>query len=352
MPLNRPLIGDLVRRVSADAAVRLPGSDPLLRRSVVGGLVVAFSGAVHELYGYLERIARSVFADTAEGPELERLASIWGVSRIAAIAARGTITVTGTTGAMVPVDSLWRRGDGVEYRVTAVAVLVAGTAMVSVEAREAGRNGNGAISVTVSVVSPLAGVVSQAAVSTAIAAGADAESDEGLRARLLDRIQSPSRGGAESDYLFWARSAHVDVTRRWVRPLAAGLGTVTVYFMTDAATANGIPAAATVTVVNDYIEVRRPVTAGVTVAAPTPVALDVTIDMLEPDTAAVRAAVEAGLADLVVREAEPGGVILLTHIAEVISSAAGEIDHDLVSPAADVAHQADEIAVPGTVTWV
>ena len=78
------------------------------------------------------------------------------------------------------------------------------------------------------------------------------------------------------------------MTRRWVRPRAGGLGTVTVYFMTDEATANGIPDAATVTVVNDYIALRRPVTADVTVAAPTLVPLNVTIDMLDPDTPEVR----------------------------------------------------------------
>ena len=351
MPFNRPSIDDLVRRGSADVAARLPGTEPLLRRSVVGGVVRVVSGAHHELYGYVGWVARSVFADTAEGPELERQASIWGVSRIEAIEASGTMTVTGTTGAAVPVDSVWRRGDGAEYRVTAAAVLAAGTAAVSVEAREPGRAGNAAIDVKLSVVSPLPGVVSESTVSVAVAGGADAESDDGLRARLIERIQNPPRGGAASDYRFWAKSAHPDVTRRWVRPLAGGLGTVTVYFMTDDATANGIPIAAAVATVNGYIDARRPVTAAVTVSAPVAVALDVTIDMLDPDTLAVRAAVEAELADLIVREAEPGGTIRVTHIAEAISSAAGEIDHVLVRPAANVAHNANQIAVPGTVTW-
>ena len=351
MPFTRPSISDLVRRGSADVASRLTGTDPLLRRSVVGGVVHAASGAHHELYGYLQWIARSVFADEADGAELERHASIWGVERIGAIAASGTMTVTGTTGADVPVDSVWRRGDGAEYRVTTAAVLAAGAAEVSVEARVAGSDGNAAVAVKLSVVSPLAGVVSESGVSVAVVGGANAESVEGLRARLVERIQNPPRGGAASDYRFWARGAHPDVTRGWVRPLAGGLGTVTVYFMTDGATVNGIPVAAVVTAVDDYIAARRPVAAAVTVSAPAPVALDVTIDMLDPDTAAVRAAVEEELADLIVREAEPGGTIRLTHIAGAISSAAGELDHVLVSPAADVAHAANEIAVPGAVTW-
>ena len=349
MPFARPSLADLVRRISSDVTPRLPGTDPLLRRSVVGAMVRASAGVAHGLYGYLGWIARAVFADRAEVAELERHASIWGLSRISAIAARGTMTVSGTTGTAVPVDVVWRRGDGVEYRVTAAAVLAADTAEVSIEARMAG--GNAAAGVKLAAVSPLAGVVSEATVSTAVTGGASQESDERLRERLVERIQNPPRGGAEADYRFWARSAHPDVTRRWVRPNASGLGTVTVYFMTDGATANGIPDTGTVSVVDAYIAARRPVTADVTVAAPAPAALDVTIDLLEPDTAAVRAAVEAELAELVLRDAEPGGTIRRTHIAEAISLAAGEIDHHLVSPAADVAHQAAEIAVPGTVTW-
>lgn len=351
MPFNRPSIDDLVHRLSGDVTPRLPGTDPLLRRSLIGALVRGIAGAFHALYGYLGWIARSVFEDTAEDAELERKASIWGVSQVGAITASGTMTVTGSTGSIVPVDSVWRRGDGVEYRVTAAAVLAAGTAEASIEARVAGASGNGAVGIKLAVVSPIAGVVSEAVVSVALAGGADEEGNERLRERLLGRIQNPPLGGASSDYLFWARAAHPDVTRRWVRPLAGGLGTVTVYFMTDDATANGIPNAATVAAVNAYIAQRRPVTAEVTVAAPVAVELDVTIDMLEPDTAAVRASVEAELADLIVRDAEPGGTILRTHIAEAISSAAGEIDHLLVSPAADVAHVAGRIAVLGTVTW-
>ena len=351
MPFNRPSIGDLIRRNAADVSAKLPGTDPLLRRSVVGAVVRGTSGGHHELHGHLAWIAKALFEDSAEGAELIRRASIRDITPLAAVAAEGTITVTGSDGAAVPIDSVWRRGDGVEYSATAAAVLAAGTADVPVQAVVAGRAGNAAVGVRVSLTNPLPSVVSDAGVSVAIGGGAEEESNEHLRERVLDRIRNPPRGGGFSDYRIWTRDAHQDVTRIWVRPLAGGLGTVTVYFMTDDATDNGIPEAAVVTMVGASVRGRRPVTCDLTVAAPTPVALDVTIDMLEPDTAAVRATVEAELADLVRRDAEPGGTILLTHIQEAISSAAGEIDHELVTPADDVTHTAAQIAVPGAVTW-
>ena len=353
MPFNRPSIGDLSRRISGDVTPRLPGTDPLLRRSVVGAVVRGNAGAFHEAYGYLDWIAKSVFADSAEDAELRRIAGIWGVVPIDAIAARGSIAITGTTGVTVPSGTVWRRGDGVEYASTAEVTLVAGAATAAVQAVEAGRDGNAAVGVTVSLVSPIAGVVSDASVSVAIGAGANEEGDDRLAARLLERIRKPPRGGNVDDYKRWTKAAHSDVTRVWVTPRASGLGTVGIHFMTDDATADGIPDAATVTVVSDYIgaDDRKPVTADVTVAAPTAVELDFTIDALIPDTSTVRAAVEAELADLILREAAPGGTIYLTHIAEAISGALGEIDHDLQAPSADVVSNAGEISVMGTVTW-
>lgn len=352
MPFERPSITDIVRRVSADVAPLLPGTDPLLRRSVVGAISRAVAGAAHGLYGYIDWIVRAIFVDTADVAELERHASIRAITRVAPIAAAGTITVTGTAGTAVPAGTVWRRGDGAEYRVSEAAVLpAAGTVEVSVAALVAGQAGNAAAGVKLALVAPLAGVVSDATVASALAGGADAESDASLRARVLDRIRRPPSLGTAADYLQWARAAHPDVTRAWTQANASGLGTVTVRFMTDTATANGIPAGTVVSTVDDYIQARRPVTAAVTVAAPTAVELDVTIDMLEPDTPAVRAAVEAELADLIERDSEPGGTILVSHIREAISEAAGEIDHVLTSPVEDVAHTADQIAVLGDVTW-
>ena len=215
----------------------------------------------------------------------------------------------------------------------------------------AGAAGNAAAGVLVTAVSPIAGLVSQATVATALAGGADIESIASVRARLLVRIQSPPRGGTVEDYQFWALSAHPDVTRAWARPLAGGLGTVTVYFMTDDATANGIPNAATVTAVEDYIEGLRPVTADVTVAAPAAVALAISINNVVPMTQAVQDAVEAELADLIRREAEPGGTLLVSHIREAISTSAGETDHELTSPLMNVTVQATQITTLGTVTF-
>ena len=66
---------------------------------------------------------------------------------------------------------------------------------------------------------------------------------------------------------------------------------------------------------------------------------------------AVKAAVEAELTDLLRREAEPSGTILLSHIREAVSIAAGETNYTMTAPAADVTHTTAQMATMGTITW-
>ena len=352
MPFKRPALARLEADLQADQQSRLPGTDPRLRRSYLGALARSLAGAIHELYGFLDWIADQRFVDSADREELLAQAAEYGIQPIPAVRATGSIEITGQDGTAIPEGTFWRSGAQVDYRSTAEAAIpAAGSVSVAVEAVEAGAAGNAVVGTLVSLVSPIAGVVSQASVDTAIAGGANEESTDSLRERLKERKQRPPRGGAAGDYVTWAKEAHVDVTRVWERPLAGGLGTVTVYIMTDDATANGIPTQAVVDAVQAYIDARRPATAAVTVAAPTAVALDIAINDLDPMTQAVQDAVEDELADLVRRESAPGGTILISHIREAISTAAGEMDHELTTPNADVTVQADEISVLGSVTY-
>ena len=52
-----------------------------------------------------------------------------------------------------------------------------------------------------------------------------------------------------------------------------------------------------------------------------------------------------------VRDAIPGGTLLVSHMREAISIAAGENDHALVSPAGNVTCLPGELATFGGVTW-
>lgn len=349
MPFQRPTLQELISRIQADMDSRIPGADPRLRRSLLAVLARAHSGAMHSQYGYKQWIADQVMPDTADDEQLERWANIWDVQRLQATAAAGDVEFTGTDGATIPAGTELQTGDGTSYTTDADATIAGGTATAAVTASEAGENGNQEVGVSLNLVSPLSGVDSQATVAgDGLTGGTDEESDDRLLGRLLDRVRRPPHGGAKSDYERWALEVN-GVSRAFVFPLHVGEGTVGIAILDDSQDPP-IPGQTKVDEVQAYIDERRPVTAEVNVYTPTPVDLDLTIE-LTPNTAAVREAVEAELADLILREAEPGGTILLSRLNEAISIAEGEEDHTLVSPTDDVTHNTNEIAVLGTITW-
>lgn len=349
MAFQRPSLTDIISRVGADMARFAGLTGAVLRRSVTGIIGRAIAGASHELHGRLDYIARQAIPDTAEDDQLQRWANVWGVQRKAAEYAAGNVTLTGTAGATVPQGTILQRQDGELFATSADVTFSGPTAPVAVLAIAAGAAGNTLAGTSVALQQPVAGVQSAAVVAAGgIQGGADTEDDDSLRARLLQRIREPPHGGARHDYIEWALQVP-GVTRAWVYPREMGAGTVTVRFVRDDDD-DIIPGTAEVAAVYDYIEARRPVTAELFVVPPIADPLDLTIQ-LDPDSTAVRAAVQAEVTDLIRREAEPGGTILISRIREAVSTAAGESDNVVTSPTANVTHTTGRIAVPGTITF-
>ena len=348
MPYKRPTLQTLINRADADLAQRLPGAEALARRSNVGALARIHAGAVHGLYGFIDYLSRQVLPDTAEVDWLERHAAIYSITRKAAAAATGKARFTGQTGTVIAKGVKVQTAGREVFQTTAPATLQAGQADVPIEAETGGKAGNLKAETALTLVTPVAGVQSKAvALAPGMAGGADAETDESLRRRLLARIQAPPYGGSQADYVAWARAV-AGVARAWVYPAELGLGTVTVRFLlTDGA----IPGAADVKKVQNYIDARRPVTARPTVVAPIPRPLDLTFTALTPDTPAVRAAIRAEIKDLLLRQAEPGKTLLLSHLREAVSQAAGETDYVMSDPSANIRHDTGQIATLGTLTW-
>ena len=349
MAFQRPTLTEIIDRVLADLSRFVGVAGAVLRRSVLGILGRTLAGASHELHGRLDYIARQVIIDTSDTEVLERWASVWRVQRKPAEFAGGNVTITGTSGSVIPAGTLLQRQDGVLYATQAEATVVISTATVAVAAVEAGAAGNAIAGTALTLQQPVAGIQANAVVAAGgIVGGSDTERDDSLKARLLNRIQDPPHGGSRADYPRWALEVP-GVTRAWVYPQEMGPGTVTVRFVRDD-DASIIPDSPEVAAVYAYIEERRPVTAELFVVAPIPAPLDIEIQ-LDPDTVAVRAAVEAEVSDLIRREAEPGGTILISRIREAVSTAAGESDNVVVSPTANVTHTTGQIAVPGDFTF-
>jgi uncharacterized phage protein gp47/JayE len=347
MSFSRPSLLDLINRTRDDIVSRLPNAD-LLRRADGEVYARILAGASHALYGYIDWLSRQLIYDTAEIEMLERWASIWGITRKPASAATGTITFTGTSGITVPSGTQLSAYDGQLYATIANVTLASGVAVATVNAVTAGAAGNRTTGQTLNLQTPIAGVNAGAAAGT-LSGGADIETDDALRGRLLARIKQPPHGGAKHDYAAWALEIS-GVTRAWVYGNELGAGTVTVRFVRDL-DASIIPDAGEVAAVQAYIDNLRPVTAAVTVVAPVAVPLNFTITVT-PNTTAVKDAVTAELASLISKEAEPGGTLYLSHIRAAISAASGENNYVMTAPSADVVNTTGNITTMGTITWV
>ena len=351
MPFQRPSLQQLIDRAVADISSRLPGADARVRRSNLNVLSRVHAGAMHELYGELDWMSRQIVPDNCDDDMLLRWANIFlAVPQKPASFAVGQVQFSGTNNAVLAAGTVLQRSDGAEYTVNADAIVVSGMATASVTAVVAGAAGNSASGTSMSVISPVPGISASGAVMTAgLANGFDLESIASVRARLLARLRQPPQGGTGYDYVSWALEV-AGITRAWSYPAQNGLGTVGVCVVTDGAPSGLIPGSATLAAVAAHIDTVRPVTATVTVFAPVADALNFTI-ALTPNTAAVQSAVQTELADLLNREAVPGGTLLLSHIRQAISVAAGETDNVLVAPAANVVSAAGHIAVMGAITW-
>jgi len=347
----RPTLTALIDRIGNDISTKVTGGTKLLTRALLTAIGRAVAGVAHGLYGYIAHTAKQILPDTADSAMLERHA-YWkggGMVKKSAAKSTGTVTFTGGASATILAGTEVHAADGTAYTTNADGTLAAGTVDIVVTAVEGGINDQAA-GVTLTLTSPIAGVNSQATVAAGgLTGGTDQETNAQLLERLRQYVAAAPAGGKKDDYVSWALEV-AGVTRAWSYPLEDGDGKVKMRFMMDDTYANGIPLAADVTAVQAKLDAEAPAGITPTAAAPVAVVRNMTISVT-PNTVAVQAAVQAELADLFRREAEPGGTILLSHIDEAISLAAGETDHTLTVPAADLTHTVSQIGVLGVITW-
>jgi uncharacterized phage protein gp47/JayE len=347
MRFETPTLPVLVGRAQADLA------GDALRRSDAQVLARAHAGVAYGLYGYLNWMADQILPDTADEETLERVATLrLAQPRKVAQPAEGSASFMAAAGAVLDVDTVLQASDGRTYKVTTGVTTVAGLNSTTLQAVDAGILGNADAGLQLTLVQPVAGLASTfTVVAPGLAGGIAQESVESLRARVVRSYRVIAQGGAADDYETWALEVP-GITRAWCRRNYLGPGTVGLFVMRDG-DVEPVPNPTQLAEVKAYIDApyRRPVTAELYVLAPVKVPVAYSIHPV-PDTTATRAAIELQLRDLHQREASLGATLLRTHIAEAISGAAGETDHQLVAPPADVVPATNELLAFGGITWL
>lgn len=351
MPWVRDSLETVVERVKNDIEVTT-GFDAHSQGSVYTHLAHVFGALCHGMYGMIEYYGRQISDDDKDDDVLIAEAAAYGVYRVPAAFATGSVAITGTVGATITAGTQFKSSDGQYYAVDADHTLIATSADIAVTAVAAGAASNQDAGTTLQLLSAVPGIANNATVTSGgIAAGADIEDMSRLRARLRERKHNPPQGGCDFDYVRWAKAAHSDVTRAWVFAHEDGIGSITVRFVTEDL-ANPIPTPAHVTAVSNYInqlDVRPAGMRALTIEAPTPVPLDLAFTSLTPLTDEVKVAIESEIKDWLRRKASTGVTLLLRQLEQAIR-AAGADDFD-IGLTADIAHSINEFPVLGTTVW-
>jgi uncharacterized phage protein gp47/JayE len=263
---------------------------------------------------------------------------------------------------VIPAETTLQSTSGVTYLVDEDASVGGdGTVEIAVTAQLAGRAGNALPDAVLTFISPLVGVAAVAAAGEAgITGGADLESDDSLRDRMLRRIQNPPHGGTQADYELWALEVP-SITRAWCFPLYEGPGTVRVYVANDnAASETHLADPGDVSAADAHMQAKRPigvakvveeeVVSGLEVVAPELQPVDFTIALV-PNDADVQAAVISALKEAFYRDARPEGAMLISREREAVSLAIGEQDHTITVPTGNQTADAGKILVLGEVTF-
>lgn len=319
-------------------------------------------------------IAKSGFLELAEADWLTLVAKyVYGVNRIEATFATGTVTLTNSGGGVYNEDAddviLTNTTTGKTYRVSEAFSLGAFTTLdVAVVAIEAGSASTAAAGAIDDLETPLIGVTCSNAVAVV---GRDAELDPALRARCAEKLGSLSPNGPWDAYSFAVRNAvrtdgsSIGVTR--TRITRDGLGNVYVYVATAT---GGVTGTATdistdLGILQDAVlRLAEPLAITAFVISASPLVLSITYQLWMYNTSGltttqVESAILAKLVTFMAGQPIGGniigsadGAIFQDAIKAAISNAAPEIFHVVVSSPATttVDLTIDQVAMLGAVT--
>lgn len=223
-----------------------------------------------------------------------------------------------------------------------------GVLRVPIACSSAGAVGNADDGTALILVTPVNGLPSSGVADT-LTGGFDTEELETWRARVIERYYWTPQGGADGDYVVWAKEVP-GITRAWTYRHWMGTGTVGV-MIASSDLINPIPEESTETAARQHIEPLAPV-AGSDLYVFRPVAHKVDFHIrVTPDTPEIRAAITAELRSFLLRDGYPQGELKVSRISEAISGANGEYSHQLLAPAENISIAKNELAVLGTISW-
>ena len=312
----------------------------------------AVAAQVHALYAQSEWVVRQCFPQNAQGEYLDRHAQLRGLERREAACAQGTITFqAGSTPAApltVPAGTVCMTAGLVRFETLEEGIIPAGSQSVTVSAQalEAGSGGNVAAgTIRTMAVAPVG--VSGCTNQNAFAGGADRETDEALRERVLETYRRMPNG-ANAAYYEQEAMAFDGVAAVSVLPRARGVGTVDVVVSAP----GGTPEEDLLQALEDHFEARREIAVDVQVRAPQTQVVNVAA-AVSPAEGHTQDEAEDAAQEAVERWFDGtrlGRSVLRAELCGRIFSQEAVGNCAVTAPAADVILNADELPALGSIT--
>lgn len=286
----------------------------------------------------LPEVIKLIFPEWSYGEFLDQHAKSIGLTRRAATAASGEITITGNAGVTIPTGSIFSTASvndqpSVDYAtLEEVTIPVTGTVTVGVECTQTGSVGNTDKNTIILKASRLTGVTAVTN-EESVHGGTEIENDESLIERIVEynHTQGESYVGSVADYKRWATSV-AGVGSATVIPAQDTTGLVTI-IITDA---NGEPATETLCeeVYNHIMKPDEPLArlappnAHLQVIPPATIAIGIVATVEISETTTIEAVKEAYAAALAryLPDALEAGEIKYSRVYAALSSTAGVED--------------------------
>lgn len=303
-------------------------------------------------YAKQDEILNNGFAKTATGEYLDKKVAEQGITRKPATKATTTVTITGIEGALINIGDRVA-SDLVEFLFTeSKTVGASGSINVLVECEEVGSIGNvpvGAIKYFPVTLSGLNAVTNTSSVTN----GYNGETDDELRQRYFEKVQTPGTSGNIYHYRNWAKEV-VGVGDARVVPLWNGAGTVKVIIID----ANKTGAEQTlIDNVAEHIEENRPIGASVTVISATELPINIsatlTIDTANYTLQQVTTTIETNIINYLKDIAFVNTYVSYANIGNIIFTSQGVLDYSTLlvnAGTANITIDDDKVAVIGTLT--
>lgn len=323
--------------------------------SDIGIRMKVLAGEVFSLYHAFHWLKNQVFPQTAHDDCLALHAQQRGLSRKPALAASGSLSFSRKNplayDLTIPSGTIASTGgeNALRFATSQPAVLKAGYTSVSVPAAALapGADSNAALGTVCVLVTPPPGI--EAVTNAApFSGGTDAESDDLLRARLLQSYAQISNGTNPEFYRSFALQFD-GIQSAGVVPQEDGAGTLSLYL----ATRGGAPDDALLQEIQNQINQIREITVSVTVkpAAEKSIRLACYLQPLDPYSfEEVKPICEQAMQDYF-HSLSVGQPFIMTHLGQALLKTGAIKNYRFYSVSADTAVSNTEIAVPGTVSW-